>query len=116
MRLTNKLTLLVPNNTFHPSPIFVSQTLPEWTTLGFPHYPGKRITLTTNIRLSWNGFIRAGISLSREPLLKGRLSTVGLLALTSLDERMFIFKILLTFFLQKQVTLMRRSTVLSLPL
>jgi len=44
-----------------------------------------------------------------------RLNTVDLIVLTSLDELLFIFKMLFTFF-TKQVTLMRRSTVLSLPL
>jgi len=45
----------------------------------------------------------------------GRLSTVDLLALTSLDQLISILKILFTF-VAKQATLMRRSTVLSLPL
>jgi len=44
----------------------------------------------------------------------GRLSTVDLLIQTSLDQLLFILKILFTFF-TKQSTLMRRSTVLSLP-
>ncbi len=43
-----------------------------------------------------------------------RLSTVDLLVLTSLDQLLFILKILLTFF-TKQATFMRRSTVLRLP-
>jgi hypothetical protein len=42
------------------------------------------------------------------------ISTVDLLVLTSLDRPLFILKILFTFFI-KQPTLMRRSTVLSLP-
>ncbi len=52
---------------------------------------------------------------NRETLLKGWISTVDLLELTSLDQLLFILKILLTFF-TKQPTLMRRSTVLSLPI
>jgi len=44
-----------------------------------------------------------------------RLSTVDLLALTSLDQLLFILKILFTFF-TKQATLMRRSIVLNIPL
>ncbi len=46
--------------------------------------------------------------------LKGRLSTVDLLVLTSLDQVIFIMKILFNF-VTKQTTLMRRSTVLSVP-
>jgi hypothetical protein len=45
----------------------------------------------------------------------GRLSTVDLLALTSLDRLLLILHTLFTCF-TKQVNLMRRSTVLSLPL
>jgi hypothetical protein len=45
----------------------------------------------------------------------GRLSTVDLLVLTSLCQLVFILKILFSFF-TKQATLMRSSTVLSLPL
>ncbi len=43
----------------------------------------------------------------------GRLSTIDLLVLTNLDKLVFILTILFSFF-TKQVTLMRRSTVLSL--
>ncbi len=43
-----------------------------------------------------------------------RLSTVDLLVLTSLDQLLFILKILFSF-VTKQATLKRRSTVLSLP-
>jgi len=50
-----------------------------------------------------------------KPYRRGRLSTVNLLVLTSLDQLIFKLKILFTFF-TKQATLMRRSTVLSLPL
>ncbi len=46
---------------------------------------------------------------------RGRLSTVNLFGLTCFDQLFFIFEILFTF-LAKQVTLMRRSTVLSLTL
>ena len=44
---------------------------------------------------------------------RGRLSTHDLLVLASLDKFIFILKIFFNF-LQKQATLMRRSTVLSL--
>ncbi len=43
------------------------------------------------------------------------LSTNDLFALTSLDQLLFVLKILFTY-VTKQATLMRRSTVLSLPL
>ncbi len=46
--------------------------------------------------------------------LRERLSTVDLLVITILDEPIFIMKILFTF-VTKRTTLMRRSTVLSLP-
>jgi hypothetical protein len=49
------------------------------------------------------------------PYWRGRLSTVDLLALTSLDQLLFIMQTLCTF-LQNKATLMRRSTVPSLPL
>jgi hypothetical protein len=48
----------------------------------------------------------------REVLLRGRLRTVDLLVLTSLDQLIFIENI---FLFTKQATWMRRSTVLSLP-
>ncbi len=48
------------------------------------------------------------------PYWRGRLSTVDLLLLTSLDQLSLIQQSLFTFF-AKQPTLMRRSTVLSLP-
>ncbi len=44
----------------------------------------------------------------------GRLSTVDLLVITSLDQLIFILKILLNFF-AKQATLVRRPTVKTLP-
>jgi hypothetical protein len=44
----------------------------------------------------------------------GRISTVDLLVLTSLDQLIFILKILFSF-LQNKLILTRRSTVLSLP-
>jgi hypothetical protein len=53
--------------------------------------------------------------LSRETYWRGRLSTVDLLELASLFQLLVILKTLLTFF-TKQVTLVRRPTVLSLPL
>ncbi len=54
------------------------------------------------------------LSLSKEVLLKGRLSMVDLLVLSSLDQLLFIMKILFRCF-TKQATLLRRSTVPSLP-
>jgi len=51
---------------------------------------------------------------SRKSYRRGKLSTVDLLVLTSLVQLLFILKIFFTFF-TKQVTLMRRSTVQSLP-
>ncbi len=52
-------------------------------------------------------------ALPREALLKGRINTVNLLALTNIDLLLLIMNILFTFS-QKEAT--RRSTVLSLPL
>jgi hypothetical protein len=53
-------------------------------------------------------------SLIQGSLTKGsRRSTVDLLVLTSLDQLLFVYKILFTFF-TKQATLIRMSTVLSL--
>ncbi len=46
--------------------------------------------------------------------VEGRLSTVDLLVLTSLDQLIFKLEILFSF-LTKQAILMRRSTVLSFP-
>jgi len=57
-----------------------------------------------------------GIPPDMEVLLKGRLSTVDLLVLSSLYQLLSILKILLTFFFTKQAMLMRRSTVQRLPL
>ena len=51
---------------------------------------------------------------SGKPDRKVRLSTVHLLVLTRLDQLFFILKILFAF-VTKQPTLMRRSTVMSLP-
>ncbi len=54
--------------------------------------------------------------LSREALMEGwRLSTIDLLVLTILDRLLFILKRLFNY-VTKQVTLMRRSIVLSIPL
>ncbi len=50
-----------------------------------------------------------------KPDWRGKLSTVDLLMLTSLDQLLFIIQRLLICF-TKQGTLLRRSTVLSLPL
>jgi hypothetical protein len=53
------------------------------------------------------------ILLSRAPLLKGSLSKVDLLVLTSLDQLIFTLQMLFTF-VTKQAALMTRSIVLSL--
>ncbi len=50
---------------------------------------------------------------ARKSYCSGRLSTVDLLVLTSLDQLLFIMKILFTF-ITKQSTFIRRSAVLSL--
>ncbi len=63
------------------------------------------VTYDHNNRL----IVRAGKSYWR-----GRLSTVDLIVLTSLDQLLFKLKILWTFF-TKQANIMRRSTVSSLP-
>ncbi len=49
------------------------------------------------------------------PCCRGRFSTTGLLVLTIIDLLLFLLNLLLSF-CTKQATLMRRSTVLSLPL
>ena len=49
-----------------------------------------------------------------KPYQRGTISTVGLLVIRCLDQLLYILEILYTF-LTKQVTLMRRSTVLILP-
>ncbi len=49
------------------------------------------------------------------PYRRGQISTVDLLVLTSFDKLLYILKILFSYF-TKQVTPIRRSTVLSLPL
>jgi hypothetical protein len=51
----------------------------------------------------------------RNPCRRGKLGTVDLLALPSLDEVVLILKMLFTSFM-RQAILMRRSTVLSRPL
>jgi hypothetical protein len=48
--------------------------------------------------------------------LRGRLSTVDLLLLTSLDKLAAFDIANIIYFFTKQVTLMRRSTIISLPL
>jgi len=47
-------------------------------------------------------------------VLRGRLSTVDLIVLTSLDQLVFLIGNII-FFFTKQATLMRRPSVLSLP-
>ncbi len=60
-------------------------------------------------------FLVSPIFKARNSYCRGRLSTVDLLALTSLDQLTFMLKILFTC-VAKQATLMRRSIVLILPL
>ena len=52
---------------------------------------------------------------ARNPFWRGRLSTVDLLILTSIEQLFLLLQRLFTF-LRKQATLLRRSTVLSLSL
>ncbi len=65
------------------------------------------------IHVNWV-YTRQKIGQFREDLLKGRINTVDLLVLTSLDQLLFLLKLYFSIF--KQPILMRRSTVLSLPL
>jgi hypothetical protein len=67
----------------------------------------KNLTYNTKLK----GLVR---NEPRKSYWRGMLSTVDLLVLTSLDQSLFILKILFTF-ITKQATIMR-STVLSLPL
>ncbi len=60
-------------------------------------------------------WVIVGWDLAGKPYWWGRISTVDLLGLTSLDQVLFTLKILFTFF-TKQPILNRRSTVLSIPL
>jgi hypothetical protein len=53
-------------------------------------------------------------ALAGKPNCRGRLSTVDLLVITSSDQVLFRLKILISLF-TKQATLLRWSTVLSLP-
>ncbi len=55
-------------------------------------------------------FLKAG-----KPNRSGRLSTVNLLVITSLDQLIFILQILFAF-VTKHAAIMRRSTELNLPL
>ncbi len=64
-------------------------------------------------KLPSSPFLSLSIFLSIEVLLKGKLSTVDLLVLTSLDQLLFIMKVWFSFF-SKHATLMRRPIVLSL--
>ncbi len=67
---------------------------------GFAPRPGHKLTLSCQYMISL--FEKLHI---REPLRRGRLSTVDLLVLTRLDEPLLILE-------TKQATLMRRSMVL----
>jgi hypothetical protein len=58
---------------------------------------------------------KTGLVTAGKPYRRGRLDTVDLLVLTSLDQVIFILKILFTCS-TKQPTLIRRSTGLSFPL
>jgi hypothetical protein len=59
--------------------------------------------------------MRLRIGKCREPLMKGRLSTVDFIVPASLDHLILILKILFTV-VTEQARLMRRSMVLSLSL
>jgi hypothetical protein len=59
---------------------------------------------------SLNAYLKSGNSHRR-----GRLSTVDLLVISSLDQQLLKLQTIFSYF-TKQATLMRRSTVLSLPL
>ncbi len=56
-----------------------------------------------------------GWNIPRNPYWRGRLSTVGLLELTSLQQLILIHKKYYLLFVSEQARLMRRSTVLSFP-
>jgi hypothetical protein len=72
-------------------------------------YLARTLTVLSLCLAKHRQYIRAG-----KPYWSGRLSIVDLLVLTSLDQQLFTLKILFTF-VTKQAKLMRRSTVLSLP-
>jgi hypothetical protein len=59
--------------------------------------------------------VRLSKGQTREFLVRGMISTIGLLVRTSLDQLLILLKILFAF-LTKQAILIWRSTVLSLPL
>jgi hypothetical protein len=81
----------------------------------FPPDSSSGSIQTRQLRIVSRLFYHAAGSLwSGKSYWRGRLGTVDLLVLTRLDE-LFILKILFTVF-TKQPTLMRRSTLLSLPI
>jgi hypothetical protein len=98
-----------------PRAVLINFLQPYITVLANSGALGTACTLPCIAQASKLANLAAAVSYGRESLLKGRLSAVELLVLTSLDQLLFILKILFTFF-TKQATLMRRSTVLSLPL
>jgi hypothetical protein len=53
---------------------------------------------------------------TRDSLLKGRIGTVDLHALTSSDQLLLILKKIFVYFLTEKPTFIRRSTVHKLPL
>jgi hypothetical protein len=75
-----------------------------------PSIPRLHVNKVSNSQLCLHYFVLGQGSLTEG----GRLSTVDFLVLTSLDQLIFKLKIIFSFF-AKQATLMRRSTVLSLP-
>ncbi len=70
--------------------------------------------MPTNIRVGWKGPLVRNTVANYEHLVKERLSTVDLLALTSLDQLIFILKIVLTF-VAKHATSIRRFLGLCFP-
>jgi hypothetical protein len=61
---------------------------------------------TSWVYVIWDLVIRYAVTVTREDLLTGRLSTVNPLVLTSLDRLLLIIQTIFIF-LQKQATLMR---------
>ncbi len=91
-----------------------------WELFSINDLKGKKKCLWTSLIIlghfpanSANGNLQK-LPLPENPYWKGRLSTLDQLVLTSLDLLLYIIKIWFTFD-TKQITKMRRSTVLSLP-
>jgi hypothetical protein len=77
---------------------------------------GKQHVLSRATPIRYFALISSiGHSREGKPYCKGKLSTVDLLVLTSSDQGLFMLNALLII-ATKQATLMRRSTLLNLPL